>query len=303
MNVRLSAPFTRVAVAMCSLVMLTAIVATAHAQTPATPTSSAPAPANAAPPAPAPAVAPPVALPVAASPATLVVDADADDLLAEIKAGGDTRLVGLKKGPNKQQVPAGSVQLSIATKAGRQVSQQTLDLAAGAERTVSVASRGRLIVQVPVDADVAVDGKDIKVEAGQFAADFEPGAHTLVVQRPGQFGQRGPVEVQAGKTSTVAPQLQGYDAGGKKTWAWAAMITGGALIVGTVIVDATNKFDEFGGDATRWTLFGLGSAGFVGGTVLLKHAMDETPPVQDTKFGVQVARTRGGAMASLAWKF
>jgi hypothetical protein len=182
------------------------------------------------------------------------------------------------------------------------VTEQTVQTAAQPLK-VAVVSRGRVVIQVPADADVELDGKEVKADKGAFTLDADPGSHTLLVQRAGQYGQKGSIEVAVGKTTTVPVTFQGWDAGGKKTWAWVAMLGGGALIATAVTINAVSKYDEIGGDAARWTLFGLGTAGFVGGTVLLKHAMDEQAPVQDTRFNVQVGQTRGGAMATVGWKF
>lgn len=246
----------------------------------------------------------PAAPAAAAEVGTIVIDADADDLVAEVKPSkGDPRMVGLKKGENRVEVPAGPASVVVTTKSGRAVATLSIDVAAAATQTAKVVSRGKLIVQVPADAEVTLDDKPVPAQDGQFAGEFEPGAHSLVVQRDGHFGQRGSVSLAAGKTATVATTLQGYDPGGKATAAWVAMIGGGVLLVGTLVVDATTKWDEFGGDVTRWTMFSVGAAGFVGGTVLLKRTMDEVPPVQDTDFTVQVSRAPGGGVAHVGWKF
>lgn len=285
---------------------------TAAPAQPATPpappaaTAPAPAPAAPAPASPAPAPAAPVAAEAApqpvAPPAVIVLVADADGLLAEVKSGNETRMVGLKKGDNRVEVAAGSVQITVKTSDGRTVTDQTVQTAAEAVR-VAVVSLGRVVVQVPADADVELDGKEVQADKGVYSFEAAPGAHTLLVQRAGHYGQKGAIDVAMGKTTTVPVTFQSWDAGGKKTWAWVAMIGGGALIATAVTINAVSTYDELGGDVSRWTLFGLGTAGFVGGTVLLKHAMDEAAPVQDTRFNVQVGRTQGGAMATVGWKF
>lgn len=253
---------------------------------------------------PAPQPTPPPAPAPAPAPGKLVINADADDLVAEIKApGAEPRLLGLKKGDNTAEVNAGSVQVSVQTKAGRKVGDHSVEVPAGGQAQLSVRSRGTLVVQVPADADVQVGGKDVDADAGKFQVELEPGAHSLVVQRAGQFGQRGSVTVEAGKTATVAPQFEAYDYGGKKTYAYAGIIGGGALVVAAIAVDALSKYDELGGDVTRWSLLGIGAAGFVGGTILLKHTLDEAAPIKDVRYDVKVAGLRGGALANLSLRF
>jgi hypothetical protein len=253
---------------------------------------------GAAEPAPAPAPAP------AAAAGKLIITADSDDLVAEIKApASEPRLVGLKKGENTIEVTSGSVQVSVQTKGGRKVVEQGVDVPAGGQAQLAVRSRGILLVQVPADADVQVGGKDVDADAGKFQVELEPGSHSLVVQRPGQFGQKGSVTVEAGKTATVAPQFEAYDYGGRKTYAYAAIIGGGALVVAAIAVDALSSYDELGGDVTRWSLLGVGAAGFVGGTILLKHTLDEAAPVKDVRYDVKVAGLRGGAVANLTLRF
>ncbi|MBM4344163.1 MAG: hypothetical protein FJ100_12410 [Deltaproteobacteria bacterium] len=235
---------------------------------------------------------------------TLVLVADADDLVAELKpASGEGKVVGLKTGENKVELPAGEVLVSVATKAGRKVLDQKVDIAAGAAQTLQLTSRGKVVIVLAKDASVAVDDNDVSVDGDKFTFSAAPGSHSVVVQRPGFFGQKGLVDVQIGKTSTVQPVLAEYDAGGKRTIAWAGLLGGGALVVGALVIDATTKFDEFGGDTVRWTLVGAGTAAFVGGTIMLKNAMDEEAPIQDATFQVQVSRAPGGGMVALTKRF
>ena len=234
----------------------------------------------------------------------LIIQADADDLVAEVRApGSEPRMIGLKKGDNSVEVASGSVQVSVQTKGGKKVSDSTVDVAPGGEAKLAVRSRGTVVIQVPADADVTVGGKDVEGQEGKFTVELEPGAHSLVVQRPGHFGQKGDVTVIAGKTATVAPQLESYDYGGKKTYAYAAILGGGALVVAAIALDALGSYDEFGGDVTRWSLLGLGAAGFVGGTIMLKHTLDEAAPIKDVRYDVKIARLQGGAVASLGLRF
>ncbi len=275
---------------------------------PATPAAEAAPAGEAAPPADRPPAAetPPAAPapPVVAAPGKLIIQADADDLVAEVRApGSEPRMIGLKKGDNSVEVASGSVQVSVQTKGGKKVSDSTVDVAPGGEAKLAVRSRGTVVIQVPADADVTVGGKDVEGQEGKFTVELEPGAHSLVVQRPGHFGQKGDVTVIAGKTATVAPQLESYDYGGKKTYAYAAILGGGALVVAAIALDALGSYDEFGGDVTRWSLLGLGAAGFVGGTIMLKHTLDEAAPIKDVRYDVKIARLQGGAVASLGLRF
>lgn len=248
--------------------------------------------------------APAAPAPAPAAPGKLIIQADADDLVAEVRApAGEARMVGLKKGDNPIEVASGTVQVSVQTKSGKKVGDFTVELAAGGEAKLAVRSRGTLVVQVPADADVKVGDKELEAQEGKFTVDLEPGSHSVLVQRPGYFGQKGDIAVDAGKTATVAPQLEAYDYGGKKTYAYAAIIGGGALVVAAIALDALGSYDEFGGDASRWTLLGVGAAGFVGGTILLKHTLDEVAPVKDVRYDVKIARLQGGAVATLGLRF
>lgn len=259
------------------------------------------------PPAPAPtaeAPAAPAPAPAATGPGILLLVADADDLVAELKpASGEGKVVGLKTGENKVELAAGEVVVSVATKSGRKVLDQKVDIGAGATQTVTLVSRGKLVVILAKDASVAVDDKDLDADGDKFTVSAAPGSHSVVVQRPGYFGQKGQVEVQLGKTATLNPTLTVFDSGGKRTVAWAGILGGAALVVGALIVDTTTKFDEFGGDTVRWTMLGAGTAAFVGGTIMLKTVMDEDAPIQDATFQVQVTRAPNGGVVSLSRRF
>ncbi len=252
----------------------------------------------------APLATPAEATPTAAPMARLVVQTDADDLVIELR--GETsegRLVGLKKGDNDLEVPAGPLRAAITAKGGRAVAMVDVQLAASERKTVKVASRGALVVQAPADAHVQVDGKDLSAQNGVFTGDFEPGARSVVVQRIGSLGQKGNVTVQVSKTATVTPELDRFDPGGRTTMAWASIVAGGALVVAALVVDATVKWDDYGGDGARWGAFSLGAAGFIGGTVLLKRTLDEPAPVEERPFKVQVSHAPGGAVARVGWAF
>lgn len=285
--------------AATAVVAVTAVVAaTGWAEAPAKgkrPPAATPPPAAAAPPA-APAA--------PAAPGNVVITADADDLVAEIKpASGDARVVGLVKGDNRIELAAGDATVTITTKAGRRISDNKVTVASGADVALDVKSRGKLVVQAPADASVELDGKDVPADAGQFSVDTTSGGHSVLVQRPGYYGQKGNVDVEVGKTAKLAPEFESFDAGSRKTIAWAGIIGGGALVVTAIVIDANTTYNQAGGDVVRWTLLGAGGAAFVGGTVLLKAIMDEAAPVKDAKFSVQLAHLPGGGSAALALRF
>ncbi len=240
----------------------------------------------------------------AAAAGTLVIMADADDLVAEIKpATGEARVVGLKKGENRTEVPAGDAEVVITTKAGRRILDAKVAITAGADAPLDVKSRAKLVVQAPADAEVELDGTDVTPTAGQFSVETTPGGHSLVVQRVGHYGQKGPVDIEVGKTTKIVPEFERFDPGSRKTIAWAGILGGGALVITAIIIEANTKYNEAGGDVVRWTLVGAGAVGFVGGTVMLKQIMDEPAPIKDAKFSVQVARTQGGAVATVGLRF
>ncbi|MSQ81826.1 MAG: hypothetical protein EXR77_02790 [Myxococcales bacterium] len=238
------------------------------------------------------------------APGTLVLVADADDLIAEIKpAGGEGKVVGLKIGENRVETPAGDATVAVSTKTGRKVGDYKVTIVGGEAQNLPIVSRGTLIVKLAKDASLAVDDMDIEWESDQFTVSVAPGLHSVIVQRPGFFGQKGQLEVTLGKTATLVPTLDEFDAGGKKTFAWVGIIGGGVLVIGALVVDATTRFDEFGGDTVRWTLLGAGAAAFVGGTVMLKNAMDEVAPINDATFSIRLARTPGGGLVALRTQF
>lgn len=282
------------------LVFAAAHALPAAAQDRPPPATPAPATAPEAGPAPEPAPAPPPP----AAPGTLVLQADADDLLADLTAGGATQRIGLKTGDNRVELAAGAVDVLITGKDGREVQRRSLTLGSGETQTLAIVSRALVRILAPADATVELDSKEQDVKSkGPTDLKLVPGPHKLVIQRPGYFGRSAEVTAVAGKTTTVHVELDEYNAGGKKTWGWVGLIGGGALVVTAIAVDSFSKFDELGGDATRWSLFGLGAAGFVGGTMLLKAAMDEQAPIKPGSFRMDVTGTRGGAAAQLSVAF
>ena len=259
--------------------------------------------AAAATPAPAP-VAAPAAEPTPAAPAApglLILAADDDGLVAEVSG----TIVGLKKGDNRFDLPAGSARVVVKTAAGKVVHEGVAVIPSAAQERIAIISLGKLEVRAPANAKVAVDGKDLTASGDAYAADLQPGSHSVLVTSTGHVGKKGTVEIEAGKKAAIAASLEAFEPAGHETLAWVGIIGGSALVVAALIIEANTKFDQAGGDPMRWTLLGVGSAGLVGGTMLLKSAMDDaaTPPVQDGTFDVKVTQVRGGAMARLAMRF
>lgn len=254
-------------------------------------------------PAPAPVAAPPAeaAPPAPAAPGVLVLVADDDGLVAEVSG----TIAGLKKGDNRFDLAAGSARVVVKTAAGKVVHEGVAVIPSAAEERIAIVSLGKLEVRAPAQSKVAVDGKDLTASGDAYAADLQPGSHSVVVTSAGRIGKKGSVEIEAGKKAAIAANLEAFEPAGHETLAWVGIIGGSALIVAALVVEATTKYDEAGGDPVRWTLLGVGSAGLVGGTLLLKSAMDEAaaPPVKEGTFDVKVTQVRGGAMARLAMRF
>lgn len=253
--------------------------------------------------APAPAVAPaPAAAPERAAPGALIVTADADGLVAEV-AG---TVKGLTKGDNRFDLPSGTLRVVIKGKDGKVLHDAEATIPAAGEARVAVASIGKIDVKAGTDAKVELDGKALAGKDGRFTAEAEPGARSLVVKRPGHVGRKGVVAVEAGKTASVDANLQAWSSPDtNQTGAWVAILGGGALILTAVAIDALGSFDDVGGDATRWAFLGIGTAGFVTGTIALKSklAAAAAPPVEDGTFDVRVGGGRSGAGVQLAWRF
>ncbi|MSP91301.1 MAG: hypothetical protein EXR79_05805 [Myxococcales bacterium] len=260
----------------------------------------------------------PVAAPSAPSPTAapepplasgkLVVTADADGLVLEIRAAGaDSRVVGLKSGENPVDLASGSVHVVVKTAAGQLLNDSQIAVPAGGEVRLSAISTGQLVVDAADGAFVEVDGKVMAKKDGKVGGSFTAGPHTLVVQHNGFYGRKGPVEVPTGRTATVKPDLEAFvvDTGTKSTVGWVGILGGGALVVTAVALDVFRGKETTGGDTMRWALVGVGAAGFIGGTVMVKQAMDAAAeaPVKDGTWNVVVGRRNGGGEVRLGWRF
>lgn len=253
------------------------------------------------PPTPAPVALPaPVTVeaPVAPGALILIVDADTDDAMI----GGQG--ASLKKGENRLGLPAGRVAYAVKFANGLTVKGEVA-VPAGGEVRAEAWSAGKLLLHVGEGARVEIDGKASAVASGQVLQELGIGSHTVVVTQPGYIGRKASVDVTGGHTTEITASLEKFDVPVDNTLAWIGIVGGGALVVTALVIDAVTQYDKVGGEATRWSLLGVGTAGFVGGTLLLKHNMDEvgTPPTKDGTFDVKVTRWGNGAMALLGWRF
>ncbi len=105
----------------------------------------------------------------------------------------------------------------------------------------------------------------------------------------------------AGKTHAIAPELAAFDPG-NRTVAWAGVLGGGALLLTSVLVERFAGADEMGGEPVRWGLVGLGLAGFVGGTMMMKDILrkEAKPPLKDGSFDVKVSAASMQRQAAIA---
>ncbi len=250
-------------------------------------------------PAPVPLPAPATAeAPLASGALILVVDADTD----EATVGGQG--ASLKKGENKLGLPAGKVAYAVKFPSGLVVKGEA-SVPPGGEVRAEVWSAGKLLLHVGEGAKVEIDGKAAQVASGQVLQEAGIGSHTVIVTQPGFIGRKAAIDVTGGHTTEITANLEKFETPVDDTLAWIGIIGGGALVVTALVIDAVTQYDKVGGETTRWSLLGVGTAGFVGGTLLLKHNMDEvgTPPTQDGTFNVKVTRWGNGAMALLGWRF
>ncbi|MFZ4577033.1 MAG: hypothetical protein ACOYOB_01455 [Myxococcota bacterium] len=238
-----------------------------------------------------------------AAPGTLVVVVDVDGLAADV-AGAVT---ALKKGENALQVAAGTAKVVVRTAAGAVVKEAEVAVASGATARLDVTTRGKIEVATVRGAKIELDGKEVPTSDGKAEVDVDMGKHSLVITRSGYFGRKGDVELGAGQRASVTADLAMFEPENDlRAYAWAGIGGGGALILAAVAIDAFANYDSLGGDTVRWTLMGLGTAGFVGGTILLKQGAEASasPPVQDTpKFDIRLSQTQGGAVARLGMRF
>ena len=280
--------------------------AAAPAADPAPAAAPAAAPTDGRPVAPADGVAPdaapaePEPAPEPPKPGHIIITADADDLVAEV-AGA---VHGLKTGSNSIEVAAGDWTVVVRTKAGKAIGSYPAHVDPGADANVTVVSTGALVIPVENGRTVEISGKAVEAKDGKVEARFAAGKVPVVVKEPGKTGIKGDVEIMMGKTATIDPKLEAFDPG-NKTLAWVGILGGGALVLTGVLMESFVDASSAGGDATRWTMMGVGTAAFVGGTILMKNilAKENDPPVKDGTFDVRLSASRNGGAASLALRF
>jgi hypothetical protein len=230
----------------------------------------------------------------------VVIEVDRADLSAEL-AGA---MHGLKEGSNRYEVPAGSHQVVVRGKDGKTVGSYPVQVPPGGEAVVRVVTKGTLVIPAAAGRVVEIAGKAAPVKDGKVEAKIAAGKVPVVVKEPGRVGLSGEVEIVAGKTASIDPKLEAFDPG-DKTWAWAGILGGGVMVVSAVLIETFVPATDWGGDATRWTLAGLGTAAFVVGTVHMKDilANENNPPVKPGRFDVRLSGGRRGGGASLALRF
>lgn len=233
-------------------------------------------------------------------PGHVVIVADAEGLVAEL--GGAVH--GLKVGENRIEIAAGDWTVAVRDKAGKAVGSWSVHVDPEGEAKVEVVTTGLLVVPIRDGRSVEVDGKAVEAKGDRVEIRRSAGKVPVVVKEPGKTGVKGEVELVAGKTATIDPSLQAFDPG-NKTLAWSAILGGGALVLAGTLMEPFVDASSFGGDATRWAMVGVGTAAFVGGTILMKDilAKENNPPVKDGNFDVRLAAGRKGGMASLALRF
>lgn len=233
-------------------------------------------------------------------PGHVVIHSDADDLVAQV----DGALVGLKKGPNKVELKPGDYTIVVKTKKGEAVGSYKVTVQSEAEASVKVVTTGVIVLGVNDGSSLEVDGKKVAPKDGTAKLSVKAGKHSVVVKRPGFFGRKGDLDVTAGKTHSIDPALDKLKAG-NKTLAWVGVVGGGALVLTGVLLEALVDANKFGGDATRWAVMGVGTAGFVGGTILMKQILkkENNPPVKPGTIKASVALSPATRSASLALRF
>lgn len=226
--------------------------------------------------------APPAAPP---PPGFVVITVDTEGLSAVV--GGEVH--GLKKGANRFELPAGSATIEVQGKGGKSIQKTDVVIDSAKDAQVSVTLTGKLVINGDALA-ISVDGKDLKKDGASAQTQLLRGKHSVVVTQPGRIGIKSQVEVLAGRTHTIDPRLERFDAGDKRL-AWASVLGGGGLIVAAVILERFVDSQSLGGDTTRWIMVGGGIAGFAGGTIMMKKILkrEANPPVQDGKLDVKVS--------------
>ena len=218
-------------------------------------------------------------------PGFVVVNVDAEGLSAVV--GGEVH--GLKKGDNRFELPAGATTVDVQGKDGKSLQKFPVTVESGKDSQVAVRTTGKLVVNGAA-LSVQVDGKPVVAKDGSVSADLALGKHSVVVTQPGRVGIKSDIEVMAGKTHTIAPNLANFDAGNTSI-AMGAVLGGGGLIIAAMLLERFGTAGGMGGEATRWVMVGGGIAGFAGGTMMMKgiYKRRANPPVEDGKLDVQVS--------------
>lgn len=240
----------------------------------------------------------PVEPPPPPKPGHLVIVADDDNFVAQF-AGA---LHGLKKGSNRFEVKAGDYTIEVKTKKGAKVASYSAKVQPEKDTTVKVVTTGTLQLNVADGGSLEVDGEKIKAKGDVATATVKAGKHSVVVKRPGYFGTKGDVAVMAGSRLAIDPAMEQFK-GQDPTLAWVGILGGGALVLTAVAMEIFVDATAAGGDATRWALVGFGTAGFVGGTMMMKDIIkaENNPPVHEGKIKTKVASS--GKKISFAFRF
>ena len=230
----------------------------------------------------------------------VLIVSDADALVAEV-AGA---LHGLKTGENRIQVPAGATKIVVRSKKDAEVATFQVNVPAAGEARVTVVTKGTIVVDAGEQQAVEVDGNAVTAKDGRMESSVAAGKHSVVVSAPGRIGQKGDIEVVAGKTHTISPQLRQLEIG-NKSLAWAGIYGGGAMVLVSVLMESFVDAGAAGGDVTRWGLAGVGAAAFVLGTIEMKDILkkESTPPVDDTTFKVKISSARQFRGAGVSMRF
>jgi len=247
---------------------------------------------------------PPPPPPPVAPPATLKVTVDQPGMSAEID--GDAH--PLKEGDNfwtRRPIPTRVV---IKGADGKVLLEDNVQLKPGETYTLTVSTMSEIKLEVTEGTQIEIDGKMADAKPGTFSTRLRAGSHTLLVKRPGYFGQKGTIAVDAGRSHTIGTSLEKVpDMSRTRTVAWAGIIGGSAMLMSAVVLEFATDANTRGpgGDAARWILGGGGSVAVITGTLVLKGAMDamDAPEVKETPFTVGFAPTRGGASAMVGLSF